>query len=1293
VTCRHIHSQRIAHRDVKVENLLVASDGTVKLCDFGSCSTDHRVFRNSTEIGYAEEDIERHTTLAYRAPEQVDLYSGKLVCEKVDVWALGVLLYKLCFFRTPFEDKFGAVSKMGILNVACRIPAGHPYPPSMPALIRFMLDPNPDTRPTAAQVLDRVHELVERGELPQGVSIPTGAGAGAGAGVGAGGLALSSLSPGPPMSPLPANFSPSPSPNPRPTSASPGPPGPGGMRSPFSRGKGQSVDLSSSFGLGASLSTSAPQPHRPSKSITSFVRFSEDAGGDPAPSPFAGNPSDFATVNRARTPTDPTVHRRQSSSASSLGYDEYGRPKNAKKMLGELWQNRMLRLVGGGEKGKRSWVIKATSKEPGPPKAKYVRKIILAVWEQEMSSSTFFIHLYQRPVQTNPVVALKGLVTTLKLLQQGPTQFLSECVACVGMIDEIGKHWSNVASKITAEPGVEHMPKGSEGYTTLPVNTVGGTSPSHRRQHLDVASVELLARLAHLLCLKLHFHEQHQDFGLHFTAIPTLLGFDTVPVTGLVQDINALSRLLTIQDAIVKAQRLVFASRNDSVHCTGRWVLLPLIEEAYTVFVACTFLLASLLELSARTQGLELPPGEEQERVTWKQHVTVLLALRDQYETQLAVLHEFFLAAERVKEVRSMKRIPHLPATVPIAFDGALNWKPQTMKNPVRRLALLERARINDEMDMYAEEKAQGAVVFADEEIVATIRSGGATPSPTPSPAVSPVPPDGEGAHMEWEKFGDSAFPGVGTEAWFLPSELAEVGDPGPEPQESPNDDGPEPPPLQTAGSHGLEDFLASLKPISATGAGMGSASGSKALVSGRPASGAWAPVSGRPASGAWPAVTAPASGRPTSGMWAPVLAGQGPGQVQGATAAVGGGGRPTSGSWAPVTAPATGPASGRPASGLWAPVVGPVPGGVASGWMLSPIKSTSEVGEESGPSLSSASPQPVLKAGRTGEQDAWAAFLNNPDSNAGLSSSDGVDSRGSGDRRPKGSQGDRRGGGRGRMEYSKAASVDLLAWGSSEEESDDEEEEVVPYCTEVIPEIVSSAGKPRTRSASTSDPPAPPPKADDSKARSRRREARSQPWRQTMKPVVAAALAACVKEFEDTSTVLTIDDVIWGDVIGHGAFATVYRGYTMGMDVAVKKLVTQNGMPITEKSIRDFASEVSLLRQLKHPNIISLVGTCVDPVAILIEFCHKGNLFLILNDQSRYDLSWNRKLSIARGLADGMRYLHSCDPILIHRDLKSLNILLNREWVVKITDFGLSRFKPHSVTDIMTMQCGTYHW
>lgn len=196
------------------------------------------------------------------------------------------------------------------------------------------------------------------------------------------------------------------------------------------------------------------------------------------------------------------------------------------------------------------------------------------------------------------------------------------------------------------------------------------------------------------------------------------------------------------------------------------------------------------------------------------------------------------------------------------------------------------------------------------------------------------------------------------------------------------------------------------------------------------------------------------------------------------------------------------------------------------------------------------------------------------------------------------------------------------------------------------------------------------------------------------MKPAVAVALSSIIREFETMGNLIAPDEIMWGETIGHGAFATVYRGYCRGQDVAVKKLITQNGLPMAEKSVRDFSSEVNLLRLLHHPNIIAFVGTCLDPVSVLTEFCHKGNLFMVLNEKARYkEIGWTRKLSIARGLADGMHYLHTRDPILIHRDLKSLNVLLNRDWVVKITDFGLSRFKPHSLSDIMTMQCGTYHW
>lgn len=197
------------------------------------------------------------------------------------------------------------------------------------------------------------------------------------------------------------------------------------------------------------------------------------------------------------------------------------------------------------------------------------------------------------------------------------------------------------------------------------------------------------------------------------------------------------------------------------------------------------------------------------------------------------------------------------------------------------------------------------------------------------------------------------------------------------------------------------------------------------------------------------------------------------------------------------------------------------------------------------------------------------------------------------------------------------------------------------------------------------------------------------------MKPTVAVALSSCLAAFQQDGKLISLDEITWGETIGHGAFATVYRANVRGEDVAVKKLVTQNNLPMTEKSVRDFLSEVGLLRVLHHPNIIGFVGTCVDPVAVLTEFCQKGNLFMVLNEKGAgyREMGWGRKIAIARGLAAGMEYLHSREPILIHRDLKSLNVLLNRAWEVKLSDFGLSRWKPNSLTDIMTMQCGTYHW
>lgn len=105
-----MHSQKppLAHRDIKIENLLITSNGTYKLCDFGSCTTRSKVYTVQSEMSAEQEIIERHSTPTYRAPEMCDLYRARSrqwpISEKVDVWAMGCVLYMCLYFKHPFED-------------------------------------------------------------------------------------------------------------------------------------------------------------------------------------------------------------------------------------------------------------------------------------------------------------------------------------------------------------------------------------------------------------------------------------------------------------------------------------------------------------------------------------------------------------------------------------------------------------------------------------------------------------------------------------------------------------------------------------------------------------------------------------------------------------------------------------------------------------------------------------------------------------------------------------------------------------------------------------------------------------------------------------------------------------------------------------------------------------------------------------------------------------------------------------------------------------------------------------
>jgi AP2-associated kinase len=85
VATMHTQDPPIAHRDIKVENVLVSGQ-TLKLCDFGSASTNHMLPQNRNQVTELEEDIAKNTTPLYRSPEMIDLYMHRMVDEKVDIW-------------------------------------------------------------------------------------------------------------------------------------------------------------------------------------------------------------------------------------------------------------------------------------------------------------------------------------------------------------------------------------------------------------------------------------------------------------------------------------------------------------------------------------------------------------------------------------------------------------------------------------------------------------------------------------------------------------------------------------------------------------------------------------------------------------------------------------------------------------------------------------------------------------------------------------------------------------------------------------------------------------------------------------------------------------------------------------------------------------------------------------------------------------------------------------------------------------------------------------------------------